>query len=307
MDMKRALRIAACLALLHPAGTSLAAVEPLPKHREIDIKVSNDAGSRFGSAPEDTYYIDAPGGGLNQLHISTDSANNASALAGQVTARTIDTSFASGTFWVTTTGGRGYNDDIILLFSVIGPIADDFSLRIRSSGYQWTPSTSLPAERSYVEGAVDEVFDKADFLYGPQTAKPGPGDDWVLPFYSGQDIGDPATAQYLMFIDLNVGNNDVRSSIDSGSARVDFEVSGLYQTTASFNAYAWALNANIADGAINWTNRVSGDLAATGQSGYSIVTTAVPEPGTYASLAIGLLAVVLARRRVTHGKGRRAR
>jgi hypothetical protein len=103
----------------------------------------------------------------------------------------------------------------------------------------------------YKDGAVDESFTKSDFLYGPQTAKPGPGNAWVLPFYSGQDINDPSTAQYLMFVDLDVGNYNDRTSIDSGNAKVEFDISGIYNTTASFNAYAWALNANIANGSIN--------------------------------------------------------
>jgi len=221
-----------CPAFLYWASLSVAAIVQLPSHRNIDIKVSNDSGAIYGAGPDDTYYINAPGGGLNQLHISTDSTPGG--VSGQVTTRNINTASTSGTFWITTTGGRGYNDDLILLFSLVGPIADDFSLKIKSSGYQWTPSTAGVVNPVYKNGAVDEVFTKADFFYGPHTAKPGPGNAWVLPFYSGQDINDPATAQYLMFIDLNVGNTNIRNSIDSGNAKVEFDVSGIYDTTASF-------------------------------------------------------------------------
>src|SRR5262245_38336659 len=128
------------------AGTSFAGPAPLPSNRNIDIQVSNDAGALHGDSPT-TYFIAAPGGGLNQLHISTDSS--AAGVAGQVTTRNIATSSATGTFWVTTTGGRGYNDDIILAFSLQGPIDDNFSLKIKSSGYQWTPS---------VNGVVNPVY-----------------------------------------------------------------------------------------------------------------------------------------------------
>ena len=189
---------------------------------------------------------------------------------------------------------------VILMFSVVGPISNDFSLKIKSSGYQWTASAAGVVNPTYKDGAVNETFTKADFLYGPQTAKPGPGTGWTLPFYSGQNINDPATAQYLMFIDLNVGNDSIRTSTDSGDAKVDFDVSGIYDTTASFNAYAWAFSAMIADSSINWTNRLSTDPAEGGQSGFSIVTTAeqVPEPGTILLLGAGLAGLTTARRRI---------
>ena len=283
-------------AMIWQMGAPSAFAAPLPSNRDIDIMMSNDNGALYGSGPNDTYYIDAPGGGLNQLHITTD--GTVAGVSGQVTTQHIDTSSTSGTFWVSTTGGRGYNDDIVLMFSVVGPISDDFSLKIKSSGYQWTPSTAGVVDPIYKSAAVNEVFTKSDFLYGPQTAKPGPGNAWVLPFYSGQDISDPTTAQYLMFVDLDVGNDNDRSSIDSGDAKVEFDLSGIYATTASFNAYAWALSANVADSSINWTNNLSTNPTAPGQSGYSIVTTVpVPEPGTLALLGIGVVTMLAVTRR----------
>jgi hypothetical protein len=272
----------------------------LPSNRDIYIQVANENGARFGSGPGDEYYINAPGGGLNQLHISTDSTP--AGVNGQVTTQNISSSSTSGTFWVTTTGGRGYNDDIILLFSLTGTISNNFSLTIKSSGYQWTPSAAGVVNPVYTADAIDETFTKADFLYGPQTAKPGPGNGWTLPFYSGQDINDSATAQYLMFVDLYVGNERSPSSIDSGDAEVAFDISGIYDQIAAFNAYAWVLDANVANSSINWTNNLSTNPAASGQSGYSIVTTAVPEPSTLLLFAAGLAGLSLIRRtKVTQG------
>src|SRR6266851_7213967 len=129
-----------CSTLLYLTTISFATADPLPSNRNIYIKVSNDDGAIYGSGPDDTYYINAPGGGLNQLHITTDSSP--AGVSGQVTTQSISTSSTSGTFWITTTGGRGYNDDLILLFSLVGPVSDDFNLKIKSSGYQWTPSTA---------------------------------------------------------------------------------------------------------------------------------------------------------------------
>jgi hypothetical protein len=276
-------------------NVTLAFAGPLPANRGIDIAVSNDAGALYGDSA-DTYFLNAPGGGLNQLHISTD--NTSAGVSGQVTAQTIGNSSVSGTFWITTTGGRGYNDDLILLFSMQGPISDDFRLTITSSGYQWTPSIAGVVNPVYKNGAVNETFTKSDFLYGPETAKPGPGNGWVLPFYSGQNINDPATAEELMFVDLDVGNDNIRSAIDSGDAKLQFDISGIYDTTVAFNAYAWAYSANVADASINWTNNVSTDPSAPGQSGYSITTTAapLPEPGAFILFGGGLVGLGFARR-----------
>jgi hypothetical protein len=260
------------------SGPALADVLPLPANRNIDINVSNDNGAQYGSGPNDSYFISAPGGGLNQLHITTDSS--AAGVNGQVTTQNITTSSASGTFWVSTTGGRGYNDALVLLVSLQGPVSSDFSLNINSSGYQWTATpNAIGSDIHYAAGAVQETFGQSDFLYGPQTAKPGPGNGWILPFYSGQDINDSSTASYLMFIDLYLGNLSDRSLTDSGNAKVEFSVSGLYEATLAFNVYAYALTANIDDASINWTNRVSTNPAEVGQSGYSITSSALsPTP-----------------------------
>jgi hypothetical protein len=300
-----ALPSAAALAALCSLGAApLAGATPLPSNRDIYIQVSNENGAQYGSGPDNEYFINAPGGGLNQLHVTTD--NTPGGVAGQVTTENITASSDSGTFWISTTGGRGYNDDIILLFSLTGAISDNFSLSIKSSGYHWTPSTAGVVDPVYEDGAVDETFTKSDFRYGPQTAKPGPGNGWSLPFYSGQDISDPSTAQYLMFIDLYVGNDNLRDSIDSGDAKVEFDITGIYDQIASFNAYAWVLSANVADSSINWTNNLSTNVTAPGQSGFSIVTTAAiptPEPDTLSLLCAGLAGLAAAG--VSSGKRRR--
>ena len=221
--------------LLAAVVFTVSAAAPLPAPRHIFINVANDAGVKYNwdaaryGGPDNTYYIKADGGGLNELHVT----NDVSAAYGQVST----TNDVSGTFYFSNTGGRGYDNIIVLLVSVKGPLPDDFALHIRSSGYNWTAAppgaytpTELPSDYSHIVGAVDEVFTKSDFIYGEQTWKPGPGDPVIpsLPLYYGQDINDASTGEYLMFVDLYVGNMQPSTFgttlIDNGAAKVEFRL-----------------------------------------------------------------------------------
>jgi len=253
----------------------------LPSNRHIFISVSNFGGAKFDdgtvfSGPNGTYYIKADGGGLNQLHITTDPSNT----GGQVTAIQVTSTNSSGVFYISTTGGRGYNDEIILLASVKGPISDNFSLQIISSGYNWTVTGGYPTVLNYITGAVNETFNVNDFLYGPHVYKPGPGGlgVWSLPLYAGQNTSDPSTAEYLMFIDLYVGNIN-NAAIDHGDAKIEFNVTGLNSILA-FNAYAWCGGSNQGQG-ISWTNNAASGYTVTFNDVTAPTVTANPVGGNY--------------------------
>jgi len=253
----------------------------LSNNRHIFINVANDDGVKYNmdgatySGPNNTYYIKADGGGLNELHIT----NDISAPSGQVTT----SNAKSGTFYLSNTGGRGFDNDIILLVSVKGPIPDDFAVHLKSSGYNWTPATpgaynpSPPAEYEHIDNAIDETFTKADFIYGPHVYKPGPGTlgSWTLPLYYGQSTSDSSTAEYLMFVDLKAGNmyptTVPGATIDNGDVKVEYSFTNL-TTRASFNGYGWCTASNQGQG-ITWTNPTSGTA-----NGYSVVPVTVTEP-----------------------------
>jgi hypothetical protein len=251
------------------------AADPLPAPRHIFITPANGVlydldGPAFGG-PLGTYYIKADGGGLNELHITNDAANQ----NGQVTT----TNELSGEFWLTNTGGRGFDDDLVMLVSVQGAtLPQDFSINVKSSGLTWTPNptpNAPPTTATYVTNVVDETFTAEDFNYGPQTWKPGPGSLTVpsLPLWYGQDINDASTSSNLMFVDLKVGNlrtGNPLATVDGGAAKVEFTLTGVnslpYGTAISFNGYGWLLNANQGQG-ISWTNRITG----AGSSVYTVV------------------------------------
>jgi PKD repeat protein len=264
--------------LLLAAAVPVATAAVLPDVRHIFFHVANDNGvkydwdgARYGAGNNDTYYIKADGGGLNELHITNDAA----VAAGQVSVSTSQ----SGVFYVSNTGGRGYDNDIIILLAVNGTIPDDFSVHIKSSGYNWTPATpgaytptTPPSDYGYIAGSIDETFTKADFTYGPQTWKPGPGTFGVpsLPHYYGQDINDASNPFQMMFIDLYVGNLypskfPGATLVDGGSAKVEYSFNNL-ETFAAFNGYGWCSASN-QDQGISWTNQITGVSA----SGFTVL------------------------------------
>jgi large repetitive protein len=199
----------------------------LTNNRHIFIYVANIDGVRYDldgalyGGPNGTYYIKADGGGLNALTID------------QLTTSTNST----GSFIIVEGGGSGGSGEIILLISVEGPISDDFSVNIISSGYDSTSGT-------YSVLTLNETFTKEDLLYGPTLYKPGPGTlgTWSLLLYNNEDTSDNSTASYLMFIDLYA----------NGRAQVNFTFSNM-TTVAAFNVYTWRSGGNQGEG-ISWTN-----------------------------------------------------
>lgn len=244
----------AMLLLLVTIMITPAAAEPLTDYRHIHVQVANDGGARFDTFGNDTYYIKCDGGGLNAMHVTADPEER----KGQVT----NSPDQSGTIYFTNTGGRGYNDEVILLLAVNGTIPDDFAVHIKSSGYRWSPG-SLD-EKEYVDGAVEETFTGDDFIYGPQIWRPSPKPD-NYPIFDGQDMSDTENTFRLMFIDLGVGHifGD-ENTTDLGAARVDYTFENL-ETFAAFDIYGYTQASN-QDAGISWTNCVTG----IGSSGYTV-------------------------------------
>jgi len=220
----------------------------IPATDDVYLKVANDAGVRFDDFGDNSFRILWTTGGLNALHVS----NGSGTVYGEVT----QTPNRSGTFYVTTTGGREYFDNIFLCVAVNGTIPDDFRLHIHADGYQWAPNPtphSAPASEniSYADAALDEWFTKDDLVYGPQTWRPANyGSQY--PLFPGQDVGDTSNQFRMMFIDLNAG------TLGSHPLRVNYTVENL-GTMAAFNVYGYCQHAeSVNDYATSWTNRLTG-------------------------------------------------
>lgn len=241
---------------------------PISSYNNVNITTANNG----------TVYMQdlGSGGGLNAIHIASSTVLGPN--YGQYTV----TSNQSGVLYVTDTGGRGYQDNIVLMIAVNGTIPENFAVKIRASGYTWTPSgfNTAPAlaNITYQIASINQTFYKNDFIYGPQNWKMA-GGNTAYPIYLNEDMSDPSNNFSLLFIDLHTG--PLGSNYPSGNgALTDYgavKISYVFQnleSIAAFNAYAW--NANTTHGAgMGWTNSVLPGQTG-GPSGYEVIGSKKP-------------------------------
>jgi|GEM_PF-2523294 len=243
------------LALFLWMAPVLMGATPINPYNGVSISVANDSGTRFDYGGNDVYYVNFKSAtqGLNAIHIAAQSSD--------MVGVDFTTSGTSGTFYITDSGGKGYDDEIILLVSInANSLPTDFSLSLQASGYQVTvDSTYVVTQSNYA--TMEEQFGPEDFIYGPQTWKPAGAQDY--PLWIGEDISVAANSCLLMFVDLYVGIDSQTSGLtDNGQVRVDYQFENL-PAMAAFNAYGYRILTN---GDIEWTNRTSG----TGSSGWRV-------------------------------------
>ncbi|WP_318238897.1 PKD domain-containing protein [Methanolacinia petrolearia] len=247
-----------------PGYVEVVDIPELPGYNDIYVKTAN--APAYDKQANGTYYIGTceNGGGLSDLHISTspDSPDGSTYL----------TANRTGEFYVTYTGDRGFQDDIILLLAVNGTVPDDFSLDMSASGNKWTPSDTGEKPENIASSSINRAFAKADFTYGLQDWKPAAGNQ-DYPLFSGEDMNETCNTFRVMFIDLKSGvlsgalGLDYADTKNNGSIRVDYSFTNL-TSFATFNVYGWNQN-NSGQQAIIDTNSVS--------SGYSVYIAPVSE------------------------------
>lgn len=261
-----------CLSLVSISAVS--AYNPISTNKNVNLAVANDNGARFDIYGNENYNFfsssQGTGQGLNALHI-TDIIGRPDGTVGYDTA---SAGSASGTFYLSDTGGRGWDDDGILMIAVNGSMESlaNLTIQIGSSGYQWKPvlTGSYPAynNTTYNASALSETFVASDFNSNTtgynSTWKPCPTANYAL--YEGQNTSN-TTEFHIIFVDLNAGiiGQGTQSQTDwnnhtannNGMIKVDYSVSGLPSSSLlAFNAYAFCNSSNQGQG-IRWTNSIN--------------------------------------------------
>jgi len=226
------------------------------------------------------YYVNLTNttGGMNAIHIadSNDPSNvNGACYNGDM----------SGTFYVTDTGGKGGEDNVILLIAVNSTDSatlSGFKINITASGYTWSPdsSGSPPSTVNYNTPLNAQPFDSTHFLENTtggttldlsQNWKFAPTDNY--PIYCGQDMSIDQNFK-LIAIDTKVGTiNGTWWTVTKGRSVLAYENATkiTYEITSTpadysiiaFNAYAYnnqTLPQKVGGSlppAINWLNRVN--------------------------------------------------
>lgn len=233
-------------------GLSPVSATAIPGYHHVWIDMTNGAYWSNLSAGNSSYYFKFDGGGLNAEHISASPLQS----YGQ-----FNHGSTTGTFYITDTGGRGFNDDIILAVAAADP---DINLGIDASGYRWQPTAvvnQVPAQSALVRvnHSVNQYFTSTNFSeYDAQYWRPSSSAGYQI--FNNQRTDQ--TPYYLSFIDLKVGNLGINSTvkyadslIDNGSVKVTYNVTD--GVPVAFNAYAWCNQSNQGNG-VSWTNAITG-------------------------------------------------
>lgn len=297
--MNRLWWIASAAVLLFVAAAVMpVAASVWPDNHDTIVPIANQP-PRFQYQSSTGYYfnLSTATGGMNAIHITNCNASTCFA-GGVYTSNELD-----DTFYVSDTGGRGGQDDILLLVAVNSTEPDDlsgFEITINASGYRWTPTSTgyIPAwdpnfptnNYAYWSGS----FDSDDFLdiSGDdviQNWKFAPTADY--PLFNDQAVNDGNVSK-MMLIDLNLGTVGNQSQVgkvfsktyyenltDFGMVNITYHITGPSGGFVSednpyvaFNAYAYTNWTTKEAQGVNWLNRVykEGDdnLIITNSSGW---------------------------------------
>jgi hypothetical protein len=288
----------ATVAVLFFAASSVLPVAALewPSYNNTFIIPANGMrthGDNFGSTVNfsyngnASYYFMMLNGtqGMNAIHIT----NQTTDLDGAI----YENQPASGTFYVSSTGGHTGDDNVLLLIAVAGTDTDvsNFTINLAVSGYNWAPLAGATAPTwtnithynytYYNTSTLNREFNATDYL--ETSANNDVVQDWKFaplndyPIYGGQNMGYEEEFR-LILVDLNVGtiSSGFGHSADldnGGMAKVQYTItSGLSSgARVAFNAYVFNRDAPQAKGTVHWLNRLYADgESSTGSSGFSV-------------------------------------
>lgn len=238
-----------------------AAWYPLTSYTNVNISVKDRYYPQYYPA-DDTYRFTF--GGTNAFHI-TDNPVNTSGFYGFK-------SEPNGSFYLSDTGGRGYEDEAVLLVAVNAADPNAFQIHLKASGYHWNATGSTPTGSmvgSYLNPSFEKTYTAADFVKDSTNAnitrgwRPAPSANYKI--YKGQT--DSSEEFKHIYIDLNtsvVGTNAFNASyrsglVENGTPRIIYNITGLQtDDQVAFNVYGWCKASKDGTPAISWTNQIAG-------------------------------------------------
>ncbi len=264
----------------------------LLKHNDLTIAVQDAVKALHTNVDGTYYYIDGSqvtdayhfiignnltNGGQNAIHITSDYVNHPE---GTVTF----SNNPNGSFYVSDTGGRGYEDEAVLLIAVNKSVPSNFNIHLKADGYQildHPPSESPDSDEvSDYTDTYERDFTAADFLYNQngvlvsQNWKPGTygsSGDVNFKLFNSENLNTEPDYNFILAdIDLGVignsgslgGNSTYRTSLYYyGNPRVIYNITPDLGTAGrvAFVPYAW-VNYTTGGGGyfdkdIGWTSR----------------------------------------------------
>ncbi|MDK2974301.1 MAG: hypothetical protein PWP08_672 [Methanofollis sp.] len=244
----------------------------LPRQNVLNLTVINQQrSSLYDSEHPGTYYFNIgnnmSNGGQNAVHISD------SYLTADGTVTTSNSS--TGTFYITDTGGKGYEDEAILLIAVQETgSSPDFSIDLAVEGYRFldhavSSAPTIEEVGTFNSNAYTATLTASNFLtydgqtvsqtWKPSTASDG---DVNMKLFDGQDLDGPH--YNFILVDLNtsvVGRNAAYQTTltNYGSPKVTYTIHGYAGGNVSFVPYTW-INYTTGGGSafdrtIGWTSR----------------------------------------------------
>jgi hypothetical protein len=283
--------VSAIVLLFVAAAIMPVAASTISPYNGVHLKVHNIYYNYTGNG---TYWFNigggVAGGGLNAFHI-TNTTNDAF-VSGTLNKRTLSDGL-NGSFYFSDTGGRGYEDEAILLIAVNESTdvegSDSFTIRVNTSGYHWVPNASgyapLPTETGqFIPISHDHVYTQADFLtFGGGTVfqnwRPSSKSNYPV-FSQERTLQSPVEPNFhYLLIDLNVSvlgsnvNATYRNSLtNKGMPLITYNIT-TYSTPikVAFDAYAW--NKNPKSSMLNttgWSNSLTNSSESVAGSGWYV-------------------------------------
>ncbi len=245
-----------------------------------------------------TYFFDIgnnlTNGGQNAVHVTDTNATPNGIFHNSSILNPSDVDMLNGSFYISDTGGKGYEDEAILLIAASDVDPDTFSIHIKSEGYKFTdhapnsPPIYPNQTGTFNPDAYENTFHLSDAINGNSDGANPPDaalQNWKWSTSSSDNVNEKlfyeenlgSEDDYNMILaDLNTsivgtaaptggGNASYRNLLTyNGNPKITYNITGLGDTgRVAFIPYAYVAyqtgGGSYFNETVGWTDRASGD------------------------------------------------